>query len=626
MQFRVTNTVTPLSAKVASQLPQFASFLGSALKISDESVAWKLSRSSSDVQAKLFNYHYPVLRNNNLLYVYDVNQGKDVEIDNIGVINSRLDNIKNAYKFTGSAKVDKDTLASSKLPSIKHSRFAPYTGEYQAFYILDEFFQLDATTMMVDADEEDMKNQMRLAFMIWGLQHVARLKGMGDNQKGDVAYSLIPILISTYKNIGKSSFLNHLLSALGSVAETDLDTVLNPTQQGRLFAHHTSLILNELSPFAVAKHIEAIKQLATSDIYTVDEKFEHAVDLRRETALIGTTNRPAGDFAQHQSERRLQLITILPKDKPTAFEDSRERFEQFWAELDYISDTLTPRQVKSLTNWGTNVTLQPEEDGANTTFEYLRDVVNTAIDEIKTLPTVTQNKAGDYLIKPAYLLEKAQHNKNVLENLGLKPVVDSVSGGYQISETQFHRRMIAKIEEFYQSTGQLQPKKTKTGKVYVVTHKLDDPVSSREGLDTNALADKRALLDTAYQTGDYRTRTEREMTALGYIDDQTVRTTPGRRLTIIKTTPSLIIPDDVATEQFDDYTLAYIWYSEDNAEFVDSEILDFETPAFSLYTTKHFEHATRGEWLHEITENTGIGWLLAMRNTALIDAVTETQG
>jgi Predicted ATPase len=622
MQLRIANSVTPIKASVAKKLPQFHSLIGSALKINDDAVSWKLSRSSSDIQAKLFNFHYPILRNNNLLYLYDPRMNKEVEIDNIGVINSRLDNIKNAYQFSGSAKVDKDALLSSKLPSIKHSRFAPYNGKYQALHILDEFFQLDASTMMVDADEEDMKNQMRLAFLIWGLQHVARLKGMGDNQKGDVAYSLVPILISTYKGIGKSSFLNHLLSTLGSVAETDLDTVLNPTHQGRLFAHHTSLILNELSPFAVTKNIEAIKQLATSDIYTVDEKFEKAVDLRRETALIATSNRPAGDFAQYQSERRLQLITILPKQNPTAFEDSQERFEQFWAELDYITDALTPREVKALTNWGTNLTLQPEEDGENTIFDFLRTSIKTAIDNIKTEPDVTyKEKLNEYQVKPNFLVEQAMHNRNVLESLGIKTVVDNATGGYQFSEATFNKRMLSKIEEFYQVTKQLKPKKTNTGKVFVVTDKVDETQSAKEGLDTTAMQDKLALLAKAYQTVDYRTRTEKEMTTLGYTDEHTVKTNPAGRLSIVKLNKSLSIPEDVAYETFEEYNLAYVWYSDDNREFIDSEVLDFETQDFSIYTTSAFSHATSGEWQHRLSENTGIGWLITLRNLAIIDAV-----
>lgn len=626
----------PITAEDAVRLPMFKALTGNAIKVISKddgnSYKWQLKGANIDVQVALLNYHFPITVRDNNVFFYDDVQHADVEVTGAETINAYLGQIKSAYNFTGGAKVSKDDLRNIYTLSSKHAQFAVWDGQPRAFKILDEFFTLDTGSVAFESNEEAVKSQMRLAFMVWALQHVARLKGMGTLKTGDIQYSLFPILLSMDKEIGKSSFLNHLLNTVGSTGETNLEMLLNPIQRGRLFSQHQALILNELSPFEVAKNIEKIKELATLNAYTVDEKFEKAVDLLRETAIVATSNRPIGDFSQHQTERRIQLITILRKQEPTDFEDYP--FEQFWAELSWLTDTMPKKDLKNALRWGTEHTIQPDGDDDSGIFDFIKKIVNDAMTVNLTQPenkNIIKVNNGRMILREQFS-EKAKRNKGVLDSLGLKPQVDGMTGNYIFSEMTFMRRMRSYLAQFLTKTGQLKEIRTNSQRGFLVTDVVNQVVKAKEDLNLTSLSAKQKALHDVYNTTDQRTGLHRYIADLPVWNkneplDETLATavvdiSRFNGHMIVYEMTGLNLPIDVPTEVDEEtgVTRAYFWLSDDNVDrLIYNETFDIKSNAVALYNTEPHRITTNFEWLDKLHENTGLGWLLKYRTVAELD-------
>lgn len=630
-------SITPLLPDEARRLPQFKYMIGNVIKQQRDtdtdttSYRWQLKNPTADVLATLIDFHFPITVQDNNVSLYDYSLGKSVDVLNSDTINAYLAFIKDAYKFSGGAKVSRDDLRTIHTFSSKHTQFATWDGQKRAFTILDEFFELDPNAIVTDLKDKTIANQMRLVFVTWAMQHVARLKGMGTLATGDIQYSLFPIILSNDKEIGKSSFLNHLLGTLGSKGETNLDTLLNPIQRGRLFSHHQALILNELSPFEVLKNIEKIKELATLDGYTVDEKFEKAVDLTRETALIATSNRPASDFSQHQSERRIQLITILRKDKPTQFEDYP--FEQFWAELAWLVDSMPKRELKKQLRWGTQHTIQPDADDDNSLFEFMRQVGNKYMTQSSEFVHVVTDGR---LIGRECFIDEVKTNRGVLDALGLNPQLDAKAGTYTFSDTKFMRRLRPYLIEFSRKTGQLVERNTKGKRGFLITEPVTTVVESKEEVDTGSLTDKWQTLGALYDNPDTRSGLHRQIADLpiwngGFKLDETSPDANGlytmnmlgmQYHLVVVEQKDISAPEYTPSEDIDDTTRLYFWLSDDNTQrLIANGSFDMASSGITIINGNATTLNTDAKWLNTIQPNVNIDWLLNYAHVVSLDKV-----
>lgn len=405
---------------------------------------------------------------------------------------------KFAGTHQGKIKLQTMTKLSASYLTQDVYTFPEYTGQYSALDLMSSFFTLRGD--LIDAEHADVINrQLNMALAIFALQHLARLRGMYDmsqdiridSQTVNVEYSMLPILASTAKGIGKSSFLRHLMRHAGTFSEKRLEDMLMPTMAGREMAHHDAIILDEISPYMVMRRMDDVKGLATMQSYTLDEKFENAVDKVRQTALLGSTNKSFSDFAGFESERRIQIIPVDAKDQPLDYEseEAQERFAQFWAELNQILDYATPAQIRHLTRWSVDLTLQ----GLNETQESLKEEIATIVnDSLKN-----QGKSryahklenGDMFFEMRHFQTEA--STRLLDGLNIKYTLNG-QGELEFSTRAFAQRFKTAVTNNFQN--ELQPYRNSKGRGFKVHEPLQIAEASLDDLISESALDNHYTL------------------------------------------------------------------------------------------------------------------------------------
>lgn len=319
-----------------------------------------------------------------------INGGRTLQITDSNNLKQFVDDVCQEFNFLFTGKVEiedflvgvdmktsksefnDDISESSTLLNVKTPLFnVEWDGVKRIETMLDNYFNLDPQALGVDEDDDVLIAQMHLAFTTWALQFVAKNTG-----RPNVRMSMMPVIMSKDKGIGKSDFALRLFKVLGNASEKRIDNVLNDVILGRLMSDNLAIILNELNPFLYNQKYDEIKDIATIDNYTLDEKFQKVVQLQRKTAFIATTNHLPVSFANREEDRRFIFIPVTKKEDRLEFDDAD--FLQFWAELYVIASKLTDQEIKQLTTWDTDLTVQRVTDSSLTLNEIFGNIVNKA--------------------------------------------------------------------------------------------------------------------------------------------------------------------------------------------------------------------------------------------------------
>lgn len=691
------NQIQPLKAWQIEQLPEFETFKGSVIvdvKDEDGNVTGKkldLRNASANQLAQLLIYHFDVTTRNGRPYAYD--NGRQILIDKTDRVTNYIDQIKSAYRVTKriSEKVTvatimailSDTITIDGVnKEIPHSfssapvPFVKWDGTPRAFYLLDNFFELNTREFDLDIDDETLKNQHRAGFMIWMMQHVAVIKGLREETNGLIGYSLIPILQSRAKEIGKTSFLTMLTNPFTKASIKPLSLLADSINLGREAQRSQHLIYDDIRATELAKLNNDVKREGTNQSYAFNQKYEPVIDVDRTTLYSATSNDSASEFAngKHESERRTLLLALLPKENPVDFMDFP--FEQVWAELAVIVDSMPNDKLREVLRWGEDMTIQQRADSDDIVLDFIYELANDmyvdnpvttepmrGIDVMENSDVIETKKTGISSLMPdrersddmsfqfqikrgeksghiihsvtiEQIRRRAQGNKPVLDALHVSP--KSSADGYEFDTTEFDRRIRPKIKEFSILTGQMEyvRHRTKISK-RIRTFDVDcnEPLEYSDNHNENFNVEKINKLKDLFDkySQDSKNDIERsieEKKAFDVNSDSLDLNKLDNRLVVIRTNRYQNTFKETAFDELTDGTRQYyFWLTHKNAEYVSESLEKFNrtlgvAPKVGEYTTIQttgsLDNITYSSNLWETKANTDICELLkCVRQTEL---------
>lgn len=526
--------VTALPAEQAVKLDYFKSLCSpyGALRVTkDGNYYWDTSKFNADVLRKLLLFHFPILRDDASLLTYSLEKQGYINLADPTKGEEQLKRyvlaVKEAYSAMNGSALPAKEVSGMDIPSAKAPHFAPWDGVPRAFDFLDgNFFDLDPDAILADASDEMKRENMKLGFIVWAVQHVAHLKGRGDHAR----YSLIPLLLSNDRNIGKSTMLMKLLSQLGDTNQTTWKRLLDSTTFGRDMANSAGLIIDEIGSGELKKNFDTFKNYATTESVRSGEKYERERLIQRETAIIATSNQPSINFKLREPDRRLLLLPVKELksvDDRVEFDDYP--FDQFWAEIAWHVDQLDDMELTKMAQWGADDMIQVPGDEETIVFRFLQnEVVNELFkestleksidnmekdafyDEIdktstdfksgKDFVTLSDNKSTAY-VTSKYIYRALYTNPalatDVLEALNVKYMLND--GKLIFKERSFILALRQSfLGEFVKRTGQLKERMINGSKKFVISSQVtDDSLFQRAPLNTKSQGDKLALFLSA---------------------------------------------------------------------------------------------------------------------------------
>lgn len=657
-QYKVNSlpyTVTTLKPSLAYRMESFASVRGTYIKRKEDDgdvkYQWDLKRVNLEMQILLLNFHFPLTMQDSRIYAYVPKINKNIELSGQSDVMPLVNIIRRSYGFTSSVNVGLKDIMSSDLPSSKSAVFPKWDGTPRLMTILDEFFDLNPEAILLtdNTDDEQIANQMRLSFAVWLLQYVARRKGYGRKDRGDIQYGVAPLILSEDKGIGKSSFLSNILTPTGNTRTATLSELLDPLQQGRLFAHNIGLILDEVSPFELRKNLEKFKEVVTNNTYRVEEKFmPTSNEILRETAIVASSNRPVEDFSFYETDRRLQIITVSRKENPTDFDDYP--FEQVTAEASAIIDSFEDkRELKRLLRWGVGETLQVDGNDTDAIYGFLHDIIGKAVATAQVDNSTIYNYKDGYFLTSEYIRnDLVKNHKALLPLLGFKGADlrgEGMDGELpNLTGTIIRRRLMSYIMQFRkENKGQFKDVRYKNQRGFYVSATLDNDFVSKSVLDVDSLGLKQEKIETFYQTTrEYHTAIFNQIVATeAWGEDRTelpesqwrnktkLTLEPfNNRLVVLELKSLDGVNADLPIEEFErdgkTWYRVFFWLNDDNMDNLWVHgTYDIVTDDIHIYQSAdlNYSFTTTPTWVDGLAENKDIGLLLYQYHLAQLNQI-----